>query len=164
MAILERDVVLQGEDPSTGKPTIDFPYTRSANIEKSGDVVASVSEDDYIAIFTKDGLYMKTILVSDLLGGQSSDGESIDTSEHKESISIPTTQWKAGTLGSYSYYADITVQDITPDDNPRVFLDVESNTIASKAGVCSTAESYDGYIRFRSKSIPESDLSGICIF
>lgn len=47
MAILERDVVLQGKTKE-GNLTMDFPITRLANVEDSADIKETPSEDDYI--------------------------------------------------------------------------------------------------------------------
>lgn len=162
MAIIERDVALQGTDPVTGRPTIDLPFTRAGNIENSAERITSASENDVIPIFTPDGVYMKTIAVRDLFSGRGSIGTSVDI--RSESIVISKNDWSTETLESYNYYINVPVEGIGTNHNPNVVLDVTAHTIASKAGVCSTVESFDGYIRFRSRDIPESDITGVCTF
>ncbi len=49
MAILERDVVLQGMTKE-GDTTMDFPITRLANVEDTADVKESPIDEDYIPI------------------------------------------------------------------------------------------------------------------
>lgn len=49
MAVIERDVVLQGKT-SEGNQTIDLPITRLANVEDTADVKETPAEGDYIPI------------------------------------------------------------------------------------------------------------------
>lgn len=162
MAIMERDIIMQGEDPLTGRPTLDLPITRAGNIENSAESVSTASENDKIPIFTSDGVYMKTISVNGLFSGRSSSGTSVDIVSGN--ITIPNIGWQTETLGAYQYYVDVPVSGILAIHNPNVILDVTTHTVASRAGICSTVESFDGYIRFRSKSVPESAITGICTF
>lgn len=48
MAVLERDVVLTGQ--SGGRPTMDFPITRLANVEDTADIKEAPAAGDYVPI------------------------------------------------------------------------------------------------------------------
>lgn len=74
-------------------------------------------------------------------------------------FSIKPTDWKEGE-GTYSFYADITDEDITEEHRPDAILDEESTDIASYYQVCATARSYEGYVRLRAKVQPEQEVSG----
>lgn len=67
MSVLERDVVLTGQ--SGGRPTMDFPITRLANVEDTADIKEAPAPGDYVAIVDSgDGGQMKKAPLSALLG------------------------------------------------------------------------------------------------
>lgn len=67
MAILERDVVLQGMQD--GQKTMDFPITRLANVEDAADVKEVPAAGDYIPVMdSADGGQMKKTLWSAIAG------------------------------------------------------------------------------------------------
>jgi len=67
MAILERDVILQGMD-ADGSPTIDFPFTRLGNIEASAPDQTYVKDGDFVAVMdTGDANQMKKATLADVL-------------------------------------------------------------------------------------------------
>ena len=67
MAVVERDVVLQGKDKD-GNQTIDLPITRLGNIEDSADVKEQPVAEDYIPVMdSADGGQMKKAPVSFIL-------------------------------------------------------------------------------------------------
>lgn len=66
MAIIERDVILQGQDDS-GNNTMDFPITRLHNVEADATGQGYAKDTDYIPIIdTTDGNQMKKVKISDL--------------------------------------------------------------------------------------------------
>ena len=68
MAVVERDVVLQGKDKN-GNQTIDLPITRLGNIEDSADVKVKPVAEDYIPVMdSADGGQMKKAPLSVILG------------------------------------------------------------------------------------------------
>lgn len=66
MAIIERDVILQGKTES-GQPTLDFPITRLSNIEASSDIKSKPEAGDYLPIIDGQDDGMKMVPVETLL-------------------------------------------------------------------------------------------------
>ena len=65
MAILERDVLLQGRQG--GQDTMDFPITRLGNIEGDAQVKATLADGDFIPVVdSADGGQMKKLPASAL--------------------------------------------------------------------------------------------------
>ncbi len=72
MALIERDVVLQGQDEN-GNETIDLPITRLGNIEDSAEIKETPGGKDYIALMDGDAKgQMKKAPVGALMGGGAS--------------------------------------------------------------------------------------------
>lgn len=66
MAIIERDVILQGKTES-GQSTLDFPITRLSNIEASSDIKSKPEAGDYLPIIDGQDDGMKMVPVETLL-------------------------------------------------------------------------------------------------
>ena len=74
---------------------------------------------------------------------------------------ISPRSWQDGEPGTYPKYADLLSEDVMSGQVPMVILDEESLDVAQQYGVCSTIRTYTGYVRFLSKRIPESAISGV---
>ena len=154
MAIKERDVLYQGKE--NGEMTMDFPITKLKNVEGTAPVKASIASTDHIPIVDADDEMSKVpvgTLLDKALAGKLSD---------IKAVVIPTSGWSDGVLGLYTKYIDVSVSGILAIHNPAVVLDVASQEVALACGLCSTVESLEGKLRFRSKSVPESAMNGIC--
>lgn len=69
MTIIERDVVLQSVDEA-GRPTMDFPVTKLANVEDTAEIKAEPEEGDYLPIIDgADSGQMKKVPVKALMKG-----------------------------------------------------------------------------------------------
>lgn len=147
MPVKERDVLLQGKDK--GQQTIDYPITKLENVDGTAPVKTSRASSDYVPIMGSDG-EMQKIQVDKLLNTGS-----------VKSITIPISGWADGTSGDYSKYIDVTVSGMTANHNPVVILDVASQKVAVTCGLCSTVESLAGKLRFRSKSVPTTAMTGV---
>lgn len=80
MSVLERDVVLTGQ--SGGRPTMDFPITRLANIEDTADVKEAPAAGDYLPIVDSgDGGQMKKAPFSAILGSITAAQEAAGTAQ-----------------------------------------------------------------------------------
>ena len=92
--------------------------------------------------------------------------EAINDFPIASSISISTNGWQtitpANSIGEYVYYYDITKSDIDSNDLPVVTISPSSVDVAAECGVCSTCESFNGYIRIYSKDIPSENISVQC--
>lgn len=75
-------------------------------------------------------------------------------------ITIPTTGWSSGTSGGYAYYIDISAPDVTADDGVNVDLDAPSAEKAGECGLSPSVETIAGHLRFRSVTVPTSNLTG----
>lgn len=88
----------------------------------------------------------------------------IEQSAITENIRIPVSGWqKYEEENDYPYRNDIFLTDALESQSPNVALDKESLEVAGDAGVCPMAQTLDGFLRFWSRQMPESDLTGTVI-
>lgn len=74
-------------------------------------------------------------------------------------ITIPTSGWTEEQTGGLALYYDVEA-NITSADSVNVVLDVDAFAEAQACGLCPTVETYDGYMRFRAVSVPETEITG----
>lgn len=76
------------------------------------------------------------------------------------SVTIPSSGWTQERLGDLQLYCDVAAE-VTSRDGVDVVLDAASLGAAQTCGLCPTVETYDGFMRFRAVSIPESEITGV---
>ena len=79
------------------------------------------------------------------------------------SISVYSTGWEENTsetaVTQTAYYYDIENVDIDQYDLPIVTIDPSSLEVAAANGLCSTCESFNGYVRLYAKNAPDVDIT-----
>ncbi len=88
---------------------------------------------------------------------------SIDTASAVcRNVNIPVASWVSddGTGGGYPYRADVADDVVTALHYPSVALDKESLPIAGACGLCPTAETMSGALRFWARRAPEAEIRG----
>lgn len=82
-----------------------------------------------------------------------------------EAITLPTTGWAAWEADEqsdeYGMYVDVECESATAEMFPSVALDRSSLEIASRAGLCPTIQTLNGFVRFWAKEVPDSNITGI---
>lgn len=75
-------------------------------------------------------------------------------------ITIPTVGWKTNAIVSlhYPYYVDVLCDEAKSNRLPVVMISPADMDTAFKASICPTVESFDRYLRFRAKQIPEKAI------
>lgn len=80
-------------------------------------------------------------------------------------IVIPSAGWslqgesdEQGDTDEYCYYVDVSVDEATEMRFPNVALHKTALVVAETAGLCPTAETLAGAIRFWAKSVPNEDM------
>ena len=84
----------------------------------------------------------------------------------QEAITVPTASWGANSDSAalaegYNYKADVSVTGLIENANVNITLSVTSLAVAHNACVCPTVIVSAGSVRFYSKTIPSSALSGV---
>jgi len=75
-------------------------------------------------------------------------------------FTILMTDWIAETYNGFSYHCDLTISGLKSYDLVRADFDFQSVLQAEAAEVASAGETFDGRVRFFSKTVPEADLTG----
>lgn len=80
------------------------------------------------------------------------------------SASIPTTAWVTNTDTAianegYEYMANVSVTDITANDGSSTDIAVASRSTAVSCGMANISQTLSGYVRFYSKTVPESAIT-----
>lgn len=140
MAIIERDVVLQGMTED-GQKTIDLPITALKNIEDTADVKENPTSNDYIPVIdSEDSGQMKKVPFSAF-------GSSISTTDV---LTLSAGNWTDSKTQKVS---------INVDTNKRNVVDVAASSLQDwgSCGVYASKEESDG-ITFSCAEIPSVDL------
>ncbi len=140
MAMLERDVVLIGED-GEGNKCVHLPVTRLGNVEDTAEVKDSVSDDDYIAV--TDGGKMKKIKAGTL----------VPKAEYVD-ITLSVDGWS----GSGPYTKTVNVTGVRASNAVTASPKPESFENAFKFFVYCSAQA-DGKLTFTAKKVPSVALS-----
>lgn len=119
------------------------------------------TETNYVYICTKilpDGQYVWV---------QVNGGSSVGSAVVKE-ITIPAEGWALDETGSdepymgmdeYRYYVDVTDEEVTDDQVPIVALHKDALETAKQAGLCPTAQTVTGAVRFWARYEPMQDMA-----
>lgn len=80
------------------------------------------------------------------------------------SANIPTTAWVSNTDTTianegYAYMANVAVTDITANDGSSTDIAVSSRSTAVSCGMANISQTLAGYVRFYSKTVPESAIT-----
>lgn len=135
VAELDRKIAEHNADPDAHAKQISDAITQEVKeLTETGDVV---NEDTVINLI-----------------GQYSGGIA-----KERPFTVKPVDWQEGE-GTYPFYADIVDEDVTEEYRPDVILDELSADIATYYQVSSSAKSYTGYVRIRSKTKPAQEISG----
>lgn len=74
-------------------------------------------------------------------------------------LTIPADGWTETGEEPYKYTLDVSQEDAKATHIPIVSLHRDSLAVAEAAGMCSSAETVDGAVRFWARKIPTADLS-----
>lgn len=76
-------------------------------------------------------------------------------------LTLKASEWKPteAPVGGYEYVCDVKVDGVLREHVPVGATDADSDDVSDQAGVRQACETFDGYIRFYAKSIPEGDIS-----
>ena len=84
-------------------------------------------------------------------------------------ITIPATGWSLeqdldeSGVDDYRYYVDVAVSEATADHFPSIALHKDALNAANDAGLCPTAQTCDGALRFWAKNEPSSDMAATVV-
>ena len=165
-----------------------FTVREAAVIDEDGDVIAICNTPDAQKVVITDGVsfplkMVMHFIVTDASVIKVTVNSSLNTvsqqelddalrkfaekigSEINTKIKIPIENWVSITErtdkdGNYLFTADVEIIGCLEEHSPNVILDVPSSEIAAEAGVCQTAETLDGIVRFWAMEIPTADLFG----
>ena len=75
-------------------------------------------------------------------------------------LTMPADGWALADTpkGKYIYFCDVAAEGVTADHWPTGGVNLEDEDAAQVAGVGGGCDTFDGYIRFYSKAIPEQDI------
>lgn len=81
-------------------------------------------------------------------------------------VSIPVSAWAANedsdtSAAGFAYYADVAVSDLLATDSADTVLAVPSLSVASAAGMSTTATPYAGKVRYYAVNKPTAALSAL---
>ena len=80
------------------------------------------------------------------------------------SASIPTSAWVSNTDTTianegYAYMANVSITDITANDGSSTDIAVSSRSTAVSCGMANISQTLSGYVRFYSKTVPDSAIT-----
>lgn len=75
-------------------------------------------------------------------------------------LTMPVDGWALADTpkGKYIYFCDVAAEGVTADHWPTGGVNLEDEDAAQAAGVGGGCDTFDGYIRFYSKVVPEQDI------
>ena len=76
-------------------------------------------------------------------------------------FSVAPEDWHDSGSGTYPLYADIEDEDIFKSHVPNIVFNEESLDVAGAAKLCSTQESFTGYVRIKAKTVPVDEIGGV---
>lgn len=132
-------------------------------------VTIALELDANVEVTYNPGAFMTASEVEELVDALI--GEALDNASSTKilDITIPRNAWAEveedigeepfDGMDEYRYYADVVVAGITEDQFPAVALYREALPVARDAGVCPTAQSFTGYLRFWARNEPLEDMA-----
>ena len=80
-------------------------------------------------------------------------------------IIIPKTGWTEQTVGDYSYYADITNENIAEAMTPQLIFSAENLKLADSYGISKACKTLDGKLRVYTIKIPQEEIPAtLCLY
>lgn len=124
-------------------------YSTETVVEKQLDIVVYIGNSAKVELSIESGVYMTVGMAREMAAGLGG--------VRKADISIPTNDWN-GCEGEYPYTVSVEREEIKATHIPIVSLHRDSLAVAEAAGMCSSAETVDGAVRFWARNIPTADL------
>lgn len=76
-----------------------------------------------------------------------------------EAVALPPSGWVQDESGGTELYYDVP-SAVTAADGVDVILDDDMHAAAQACGLSPTVRTYNGYMRFRAVSVPETEITG----
>ena len=125
-------------------------YSTETVVEKQLDIVVYIGNSAKVDLSIESGVYMTVGMAREMAAGLGG--------VRKADITISASDWN-GCEGEYPYTASVEREEIKATHIPIVALHRDSLAVAEAAGMCSSAETVDGAVRFWARKIPTVDLS-----
>lgn len=114
-------------------------YSTETVVEKQLDIVVYIGNSAKVDLSIESGVYMTVGMAREMAAGLGG--------VRKADISIPANDWN-GCEGEYPYTVSVEREEIKATHIPIVSLHRDSLAVAEAAGMCSSAETVDGAVRF----------------
>ena len=134
-------------------------YTSGQPVEREIDLVVYIGNDTVVDLTIESGVYItREQLEEELQDAIDEVANGVGATIIRE-IEIPAEGWTPLDTGPYPYQADVPLPEAKEAFFPSVALHTDAIQTANAAGLCQTAQSLAGVLRFWAKKDPAEDMA-----